>query len=55
MPHVRATVSIARLLTAAGQPPKVLTASCHLGPERSRALFEETYDDYRRRVGVLYR
>jgi len=28
--------------------------ACHLGPERARQLFEETYDDYRRRVGVLY-
>ena len=36
-----------------GSPPKVLTAACHLGAERSRRLFEETYDDYRRRVGVL--
>jgi uncharacterized phosphosugar-binding protein len=46
---------VARLLTEAGRPPKVLTAACHLGPERARELFEETYDDYRRRVGVLYR
>ncbi len=46
---------VARLLTEAGSPPKVLTAACHLGVERSRRLFEETYDDYRRRVGVLYR
>ncbi len=46
---------VARLLTEAGQPPKVLTAACHLGAERASALFEETYDDYRRRVGVLYR
>ncbi len=46
---------VARLLTEAGSPPKVLTAACHLGEERSRGLFEETYDDYRRRVGVLYR
>ncbi|RUL89168.1 sugar isomerase domain-containing protein [Tautonia sociabilis] len=46
---------VARLLTEAGRPPKVLTASCHLGADRARALFEETYDDYRRRVGVLYR
>jgi uncharacterized phosphosugar-binding protein len=45
---------VARLLTEAGAPPKVLTAACHLGAERSRQLFEETYDDYRRRVGVLY-
>jgi uncharacterized phosphosugar-binding protein len=46
---------VARLLTEAGQPPKVLTAACHLGAKRARELFEETYDDYRRRVGVLYR
>ena len=46
---------VARRLTEAGHPPKVLTSSCHLGPDRARELFEETYDDYRRRVGVLYR
>lgn len=46
---------VARLLTEAGQPPKVLTAACHIGPDRARSLFEETYDDYRRRIGVLYR
>ena len=46
---------VARLLTDAGSPPRVLTAACHLGVERARQLFEETYDDYRRRVGVLYR
>ena len=46
---------VARLLTEAGHPPKVLTAACHLGADRARQLFEETYDDYRRRVGVLYR
>jgi uncharacterized phosphosugar-binding protein len=46
---------VARLLTEAGKPPKVLTAACHLGADRASQLFEETYDDYRRRVGVLYR
>lgn len=46
---------VARLLTEAGRPPKVLTAACHLGAEQARDLFEATYDDYRRRVGVLYR
>lgn len=45
---------VARRLTEAGAPPKVLTAACHLGAERARELFEATYDDYRRRVGVLY-
>ena len=44
---------VARLLTEAGPPPKVLTAACHLAP-RAGELFEETYDDYRRRVGALY-
>jgi uncharacterized phosphosugar-binding protein len=46
---------VARLLTEAGAPPLVLTAACHVGPDRARHLFEATYDDYRRRVGVLYR
>jgi uncharacterized phosphosugar-binding protein len=47
---------VARRLTAAGAPPRVLTAACHLGgdSERTRALFEAIYDDYRRRIGVLY-
>ncbi len=46
---------VARRLVEAGQPPKVLTAACHVGPERAAELFEATYDDYRRRVGVLFR
>lgn len=46
---------VARRLVELGQPPKVLTAACHLGAEKASALFEETYDDYRRRIGVLYR
>ena len=46
---------VARLLTEAGAPPIVLTASCHVGADAARALFETAYDDYRRRVGVLYR
>ncbi len=46
---------VARRLTEAGRPPKVLTSACHLGAERAAALFEATYDDYRQRIGVLYR
>lgn len=46
---------VARRLVEAGRPPKVLTAACHVGAEGARKLFEETYDDYRRRVGTLYR
>ncbi len=45
----------ARLLVEAGAPPSVLTAACHVGPDRATRLFEATYDDYRRRIGVLYR
>jgi uncharacterized phosphosugar-binding protein len=47
---------VARRLTAAGAPPTVLTAACHLDGDTTRArdLFEATYDDYRRRIGVLY-
>jgi len=45
---------IAQLLTEAGKPPLVLTSPVHVGAERSRALFEQTYDDYRRRIRVLY-
>ncbi|MBM3214358.1 SIS domain-containing protein [Candidatus Poribacteria bacterium] len=45
---------VAELLTQAGKPPFVLTSPVHIGAERSQQLFDETYDDYRRRVGVLY-
>jgi uncharacterized phosphosugar-binding protein len=46
---------VARRLTEARQPPVVLTAACHVGVERARELFDASYDDYRRRVGILYR
>ncbi|MFO0960340.1 MAG: SIS domain-containing protein [Isosphaeraceae bacterium] len=46
---------VARLLTEAGKPPLALTAACHIGDGPARRLFEAAYDDYRRRVGVLYR
>lgn len=46
---------VARRLVDAGHPPSVLTAALHLGAERASTLFEATYDEYRRRVGVLYR
>src|SRR4051812_3727873 len=32
---------VARRLTEAGHPPRVLTSSCHLGPDRAREFFEE--------------
>ena len=44
---------VARRLTEAGQPPLVLTHPCFVGEERSKELFEQTYDDYRARVRRL--
>jgi hypothetical protein len=45
---------VAAELTRRGQPPKVLTSGVLIGSQRSAQLFEETYDDYRRRVGRVY-
>ena len=45
---------LARLLTAAGKPPKVLTAGALVGSEKATALFEAAYDEHGRRMaGVL--
>jgi uncharacterized protein (UPF0212 family) len=38
----------------ASQPPKVLTASCLVGPKRSAELFEAAYDEHARRLAKLY-
>jgi uncharacterized phosphosugar-binding protein len=46
---------VARLLTAAGQPPKVLTASSVIDPEKAKDLFEAAYDEHARRLSELYR
>ena len=45
---------VALRLTAAGQPPKVLTASALIGAERSTELFESAYDEHARRLARLY-
>ena len=45
---------VAARLTAAGQPPKVLTASALVGTERATALFESAYDEHARRMAKLY-
>ena len=45
---------LARLLTEAGQPPKVLTASCVVGEEKAVSLFESAYDEHARRLSGLY-
>jgi len=41
---------VAQLLTEAGQPPLVLTSAHFIGKEASRQVFEDTYNDYRRRT-----
>lgn len=46
---------VAKILTAAGHPPKVLTAPVVLGAERSNALFEEAYDEHARFMSEVYK
>jgi uncharacterized phosphosugar-binding protein len=46
---------IAQRLTAAGQPPTVLTSAVHCGAERSAEQFEAAYDEHARRLAELYR
>lgn len=45
---------VAALLTAAGQPPKVLTAACIMEPARATALFEAAYDEHAHRLAKMY-
>ena len=45
---------VAALLTAAGQPPKVLTAGAVIGAEAARELFESAYDEHAHRLSRLY-
>lgn len=45
---------IAQRLTAAGHPPKVLSAGAVVGKERATALFEAAYDEHARRLAKLY-
>lgn len=45
---------VAKLLTEAGQPPKVLTAACVLGAEKAASLFEAAYDEHAHRIAKLY-
>src|SRR4051812_1378948 len=46
---------VARLLTEAGQPPKVLTASAIEGDEKAKELFESAYDEHAHRLAELYK
>lgn len=45
---------VARMLTAAGQPPKVLSAAAVVGAERAVELFEGAYDEHAHRLAKLY-
>ena len=45
---------VARLLTEAGRPPKVLSAGVVVGPERAVELFESAYDEHAHRLAKLY-
>ena len=44
---------VAKLLTEAGQPPKVLTAASVVGDEKAKALFEAAYDEHSQRMSGL--
>ncbi|GAB2573409.1 sugar isomerase domain-containing protein [Spirosoma areae] len=45
---------VARLLTEAGRPPKVLSAGVVVGAERAVDLFESAYDEHAHRLAKLY-
>ena len=45
---------VAARLSAAGQPPKVLSGAAVVGEERSVKLFEAAYDEHSRRLAKLY-
>jgi len=45
---------VAARLTAAGQPPKVLTAGALVGGDRATQLFESAYDEHADRMARLY-
>jgi uncharacterized phosphosugar-binding protein len=45
---------IARLLTEAGMPPKVLTSGALIGNQRATDLFESAYDEHAHRLAKLY-
>ena len=45
---------LAKLLTEAGQPPKVLVAGAIVGDEKAKTLFEAAYDEHAQRMSALY-
>ena len=46
---------LAKLLTEAGQPPKVLTAANVIGAQQAAAIFEAAYDEHAHRLAELYK
>lgn len=46
---------VAAILTAAGKPPKVLTANAIVGAERAKQLFEQAYDEHAHRMAEVFR
>ena len=46
---------VAKRLTEAGQPPKVLTAACVIGKEKATALFEAAYDEHAHRMAEVFK
>ncbi len=45
---------VAKLLTLAGRPPKVLTAGILVGNEKATQLFEAAYDEHAHRIAKMY-
>lgn len=45
---------VAARLTAAGQPPTVLSGAAIVGADRATQLFESAYDEHARRIARLY-
>ena len=46
---------VARVLTLAGQPPKVLSAPVIVGVEKATSLFEAAYDEHAHRLAELFK
>lgn len=44
---------VAHLLTAAGKPPKVLTAAAVIGAEKAASIFEAAYDEHGRLIAKM--
>jgi Uncharacterized protein containing SIS (Sugar ISomerase) phosphosugar binding domain len=46
---------LAKILTAAGKPPLVLTATALVGEQKAKDLFEAAYDEHAHRMADVYR